>query len=251
ECFPDTRIVKDNNQKAKYITTARGQRFATSVGASATGEGGNFLIMDDPHNAEEAQSKQIRESQVRWFDQSFSTRLDDKKNDIIVVIMQRLHEQDLTGHLLEMPEWQSLVLPAQFTKKTFIDIGNAKYCIEKGAILHPVRENKQILIQTKRQMGSYAYSSQYMQTPVPEGGGIFKEPWFRLYASKKPLPRFEYIIQSYDTAFTENTENDPTAFTAWGVFKIAENRGNGAMLLDAWSEHLEYPDLRKRAKEEY
>lgn len=249
-CFPDTRITDDNNQKSKYITTARGHRIATSVGATTTGEGGNFLIVDDPHSATEAQSKTIRESQNTWFDQSFSTRLNDKENDVIVVIMQRLHQQDLTGHLLAKGGWEHLCLPAMFEHARTITIGSFTKHIKAGECLHPIRESAKILEATKREMGSYAYAGQYMQTPVPDGGGIFKKEWLKLYPASKALPKFECIIQSYDTALTANTFSDATAFTVWGIFQPREGQ-YAAMLLDCWNERLEYPDLKRKVCSEW
>jgi predicted phage terminase large subunit-like protein len=90
-----------------------------------------------------------------------------------------------------------------------------------------------------------------VQRPAPAGGGIFKRDWIKLYAAKKPLPKFEYVIQSYDTAFTADTVNDATAFTAWGVFSLGEDKGYGAMLCDAWQDRIEFPDLQRRVMKEY
>lgn len=252
ECFPDTQIVNDNNQKSKYITTQRGQRFATSVGATATGEGGNFLIVDDPHSAEEAQSKVIREGQNNWFDQTFSTRLDNKERDVIIVIMQRLHQNDLTGHLLSNGDWYHLDIPAIFDKTRYYDLSaKVKHVTQPKELLHPERENEITLAKARRTMGEYAFAGQYLQRPAPAGGGIFKKKWFRLWPAKSPLPYFEYIVQSWDTAFTEDTSNDPTAFTVWGVFSQGAGKGKAAMLIDCWSEIMSYPELRKRARKEY
>lgn len=251
QCFPKTRITSDNNQKTYYITTERGYRLATSTGAATTGEGGNFLIVDDPHNAQEAQSKIIREGQINWFDQSFSTRLNDKENDVIIVIMQRLHNQDLTGHLLELGGWEHLCLPAIFEEKKIISIGRFQKVVKPGEILHPQRENKKVLEATKIQMGDYAFAGQYMQTPTPDGGGIFKRDSIKLYPADKALPKFDCIIQSYDTALSESTTADYSAFQAWGIFEQDHDKGKAAMLLDAWQERLAYPDLKKKMRNEY
>lgn len=247
--FPRTIIADDNNQKSQFTTTLRGHRVATSCGATTTGEGGNFLIVDDPHGAADAQSKLIRDSQNTWFDQSFSTRLNDKENDVIIVIMQRLHHQDLTGHLLDKGGWEHLCLPAVFDQKKTISIGSFNKTINKGDLLQPERESMATLEQTKREMGSYAYAGQYMQEPVPDGGGIFKREWIKLFPMDKELPKFDCILQSYDTALTANTFSDSTAFTAWGIF---EHKGNkAAMLIDAWEDRLEYPELKKKVLMEW
>lgn len=250
ETFPNAVLSDDNNQKMKYVTTQRGHRIATSVGGVATGEGGNFLILDDPHSAADANSKTIRESQIEWIDTSWSSRLDDKENGVMLCIMQRLHEKDATGHLLENPDWEHLELPAVFERKTTINIGKFKRTINKGELLQPKRESLAILENLKRQMGSYAFAGQYMQKPAPAGGGIFKRAWVKLFPANKPFPKFDYIIQSYDTAFTDKTQNDPTAFTSWGIFSLGEDKGMAALLLDAWQENYEYPELRKKAMAE-
>jgi predicted phage terminase large subunit-like protein len=249
-CFPKTVIADDQNQKSKYITTARGMRLATSVGGTATGEGGNFLIVDDPHSAQEAQSKVLREGAINWFDTSYITRLNDKKRDVVVVIMQRLHEMDLTGHLLKQGGWEHLCIPSMAEKTTTYSIGSFKKVFLKDELLHPERENSDVLQELRKQMGSYNFAGQYMQRPAPAGGGIFKRDWIKLYPHNKPLPKFECIIQSYDTGLTEKTSSDPTAFIAWGIFSVGENKF-AAMMIDAWDEALEYPELRKRGKSEY
>ncbi len=110
--FPGVALAADQNEKHKVQTTARGHRIATSVGGTATGEGADVLIVDDPHNPRQAMSEKIREKALDWFDQTFSTRLDDKRRGVIVVVMQRLHERDLTGHLLARGGWEHLCLPA-------------------------------------------------------------------------------------------------------------------------------------------
>lgn len=249
--FPRTIITDDNNQKTKYVTTQRGHRIATSVGGTSTGEGGNFLIIDDPHSAGDAQSKQIRTSQLEWFDQSWSTRLNDKKNDVMLVIMQRLHESDLTGHLLEKGGWEHLCLAAVAPENKTISIGNFYKEVNKGDILHPEREGKQDLKNLEAQMGSYAYAGQYLQRPAPEGGGLFKRQWVKLFPAESPLPKFEFIIQSYDTALTDTTSADYTAMTAWGIWDRGGEKGFGTMLIDAWHKRLAYPELRKKVRAEY
>lgn len=248
--FPKTILSPDNNQKSQFTTTLRGHRVATSVGAMTTGEGGAYLIVDDLHSSSEAQSKVTRDSALDWFDQSYSTRLNDKENDVIIVIGQRLHEKDISGHLLAKGGWEHLCLPSIFENPKTISIGKFKKQIKAGELLHPSRESMATLEQTKREMGSYGFSGQYMQSPSPEGGGIFKKEWIKLFPNDKALPKFDCIIQSYDTALTANTFSDPTAFTVWGVFKPKENQ-HAVMLLDTWQEKLEYPELKKKVQLEW
>ena len=249
--FPKTIISPDDNQKSSYTTTMRGHRVATSTGGSTTGLGASILIADDPHNAMEAQSDVIRQSQIDWFDQSFSTRLNDKENDVIIVIMQRLHEKDVSGHLLvKGGQWEHLCLPAIFEEPKTISIGSFNKNIKAGELLHQDRDNKKILEDTKLALGSYAFSAQYLMSPAPPGGGLIKREWIKMYPTNEPLPKFEAVIQSLDTALTDSTFSDPTAFLALGIFTTKEGK-KAALLLDAWDEKLEYPELKKKVRMEW
>ncbi len=158
--------VQGETRKEKFITGQRGFRFATSVGGSVTGEGGNFLIVDDPHNAVQAMGEKPRSLANRWFDNSFATRLNDKKKGVIVVVMQRLHPGDLTGHLLEKGGWERLVLPAIARERTVIDFGAFHKLREEGEALHSAREDAALIERAKRELGSAAWNAQYQQEPL-------------------------------------------------------------------------------------
>lgn len=255
QCFPNTKIAKDQNEKSKYMTNERGHRFATSVGGTTTGEGANILIVDDPHSALQAQSDTIRESQIEWYDRAYSTRLDDKERGVIVVIMQRLHQNDLTGHLLRMGGWEHLKIPGIFEKPKTFSIGSFKKDVEAGELLHAKRETVLMLEVMRRQLGEFGWAGQYMQNPVPEGGGIVKSKWFNLWPANERLPRFAFVMQVWDTAFTEKTSGDPSGCITLGVFfpddEVSEKVRNmgggfGVMLIDCFCEHLGFPDLRKK-----
>jgi predicted phage terminase large subunit-like protein len=255
-CFPNTILADDQNEKGKFQTTARGQRFATSVGGTTTGEGGNYLIVDDPHSATQADSDTIRESQVEWFDRAYASRLDDKERDVIVIIMQRLHQKDLTGHLLAEGGWEHLSLPVIFEKPRTISIGKFHKEIKAGEMLHADRFSEKFL--EKERKRPYVFAGQYMQNPVPEGGGLIKTAWFEFWPHDVPLPKFSYIIQSWDTAFTEKTSGDPSACCTFGVFfpddasmeKVRSYGGGFAvMLIDCFEGHLGFPELRSKILE--
>jgi predicted phage terminase large subunit-like protein len=237
QIFPAVRLTGDQNEKRKFVTTARGQRLATSVGGTATGEGGNFLIVDDPHNPRQALSDVQRQDALTWFDQTFCNRLDDKENGVIVVVMQRLHASDLSGHLLAKGGWEHLNLPAVAETKTVIDFGRVHLIREPGDILHPERESKEAIERQKVEMGSYAFAGQYQQRPAPAEGGIFKAHWFLRYTSPRH-EEYEQVVQSWDTAFKPSQLNDPSCCTTWGV------RKNGYDLLQVLTRRLEYPDLK-------
>jgi predicted phage terminase large subunit-like protein len=234
--FPSVILTGDQNEKSKFVTTARGQRFATSVGGTATGDGGNFLIVDDPHNPSQALSDVQRQTALTWFDQTFANRLDDKENGVIVVVMQRLHATDLSGHLLAKGGWEHLCIPGIAEVKTVIDFGGVKVTREAGDVLHPERESREAIERQKIEMGSYAFAGQYQQRPAPADGGIFKAGWLRRY--ERPQDQYDLIVQSWDTAIKGHTGADPSCCTTWGI------RKDGFDLLHVMVRRLEYPDLK-------
>jgi hypothetical protein len=180
--FPHTRLSADQNEKDRFATTQRGHRIATSVGGAATGEGGNILIVDDPLNPLQAAQASSRDAANRWFDHTFVTRLDDKRAGAIVVVMQRLHAEDLSGYLLEREGWVHLSLPAIAPERTMIACGDFEYVRPAGEPLHEAREDAVLLARTQRELGSAQFNAQYQQQPVPHEGGLLRPHWF---------PRFE------------------------------------------------------------
>ena len=211
--FPGFVTAPDQNEKHKLQTTARGHRIATSVGGAATGEGADILIVDDPHNPRQALSTVQRESALDWFDQTFASRLDDKKKGVMVVVMQRLHERDLTGHLLAKGGWEHLCLPAEAERRTVIDFGTVKLTRAPGDLLHPEREGPVEIARAKRDLGAYAYAAQYQQRPAPLAGGIVDPAWFKRYGALPANPL--RIVQSWDTAFKGGALNDPSVCGTW------------------------------------
>lgn len=239
------RLSGDQNQKTRFENDKTGYRIASSVGGTATGEGGSRLILDDPHGAQDAQSDTIRESALEWFDMVWSTRLNDPKRDAMVTIMQRLHEKDVSGRILSLGGWEHICLPAEYDgSRRATVLGQYDPRKQEGELLWAARFGETELRTLKAQLGEYGVAGQLQQVPTPAGGGMLRTDWFELWPHDRPMPRMEYVLQSYDTAFTEKTSGDPTACTVWGVFR---HKGEYAtMLLDAWSEHLPYPDLRAR-----
>lgn len=241
------KLAGDQNAKQRFENDKTGYRLATSVGGTATGEGGSRLILDDPHSAQEAQSDVMRESALEWFDVVWSTRLNDPKKDAMVTIMQRLHEKDISGHILEdIGGWEHLMIPAEWDgvrRKTSLGPYDPRQKI--GELICPERFGEKEITELKQLLGTYGTAGQLQQDPQPSEGGILKVKHFQLWPSKDALPQFEYILQSYDCAFTEKTSGDPTACTVWAIFTYQNQRQ--AMLIDAWDEHLSYPDLRARA----
>lgn len=259
--FPTTIISSDQNEKGRFVTTARGHRIITSTGSGTVGEGGNFLIADDIHSPADAKSDVIRKGQLDWFDTSFSNRLDDKKTGVIVLVMQRLHGDDLTGHLLEKG-YTRVKIPIENPGKTIsFRRFERKFVYSSGALLQPEMMGRKEIDHERTTLGEYGFAGQYMQEPVPAGGGILKRPWFRLYpafrddGSPNPFPRLTFIIDSYDTAFTEKNTGDPTAKSTWGIFNGNSDPEEDPLwcmlLLDCWKENLGFPELRKKVMLEY
>lgn len=243
--FPYTRLSKERYAEHDFTTTMRGFRLATSVGGTLTGRGGTFIIVDDPMNAVDASSAAARKSVCEWFDKTLYTRNDDKKNGCMIVIMQRLHVDDLVGHILDKGEkWEHLDLPAIAQEDQTIQIGQDRYhCRKVGDLLHAEREGREELNRAKIQMGSSQFAAQYLQNPVPEDGEIFKWPWLNFYPEKPMRIEGSRVVQSWDMASKAGELNDYSVCTTWLV--IWENGQWNYYLLDVFRARLNYPELRQ------
>ena len=172
--FPHTRI-SEKNAEMNFVTTRHGYRYSTSIGGTLTGRGGNILIIDDPLKTEDAFSEARRSAVVPWYDCTLYSRLDNKREDVIILIMQRLHLEDLAGHVLLQEPWVHVNLPAIAESDEHIPIGpNETYLRKIGELLDQRRETEEVLARTKASLGSYNFSAQYQQRPVPLEGEIIK-----------------------------------------------------------------------------
>lgn len=245
------KLSGDQNAKQRFENDKTGYRIATSVGGAATGEGGSRLILDDPHGAQDAQSEAMRETALEWFDQVWATRLNNPKTDAMVVVMQRLHAKDISGHILASSNgWEHICIPAEWDgvpRKT--SLGNYDPRTKEGDLICPERFGRKEIEQLKVSLGSYGTAGQLQQRPAPSGGGILKTENFRLWPNSKPIPDLFFIVQSYDTAFTEKTSGDPTGCCVWGIFEYENKRQ--VLLLDCWNEHLPYPKLKQRVMDDW
>jgi predicted phage terminase large subunit-like protein len=250
--WPSIQLRAGDDQKTKYSLTSGGWRMATSVGGRATGEHPDRKIVDDPTSASQADSEAERETANRWFTRTLSTR-GESRGARTVVVMQRLHENDLTGHILsELHDYEHLCLPMEYeshTKRKTTSIGWEDPRTTEGSPLWPEMFPAESVTKLKRLLGEYGTAGQLQQRPAPAGGGILKVDHFQMWPTKDELPLFEYVVQSYDCAFTERTSGDPTACTVWGAFT---HKGvKGVMLLDAWSDYLGYPAMRAKVIAEW
>ena len=248
------KLTGDQNQKQRFENNQTGYRIATSVDGALTGEGGDIIIIDDPHNVREAESSAVRESVLDWWDQAMQTRLNDPKTGAFVIIMQRVHENDLTGHILrnEYNDWDHLCLPARYElghpspTKSSLNFTDPR--TKENQLLWPERIDDKTLDSLEKSLGSYASAGQLQQRPMPKGGGILKAEWWVPW-EKEDLPDIEYIIQSWDTAFSTKEKTSYSARTTWGVFR--RHGQVNAIVLDMWYDRVTYPELRAIAQEAY
>ncbi len=203
-------LVGDQNAKVKYETNHSGFKIATSVGGLGTGERGDRFIIDDPHNVIEGESDAKRTAVLRWFTESVTTRVNDPETSAIIVIMQRVHDKDVSGHILanEMG-YTHLMLPMEFEPdrrcKTYFFRDPRK---EEGELLWPERMSAEVIDRDKRAMGSYAVAAQFQQTPTPRGGGMFKRQWFEIVEA---APANGTVVRGWDLAASETIS---AAFTS-------------------------------------
>ena len=247
-----TRLSPTRAAADEFETTAHGFRLATSVGGVLTGRGADAIILDDPLKPEEALSRAARERANAWFDNTLYSRLNDKRRGAIVLIMQRLHEEDLTGHVLAQEDWDVVSFPAiAETDERFVypTLKGEKEAMRRaGEALHAAREPLPVLAEIKRALGEYNFAGQYQQRPAPAGGGLIKREWFRTYEPAEAQAPFARIVQSWDTANKASELSDYSVCTTWGV--LGGGRGSAFYLLHVFRKRLNYPELKRAVAEQ-
>jgi predicted phage terminase large subunit-like protein len=242
--FANSRISSAKDTELEFATTLGGNRLATSVGGTLTGRGGNLIVIDDPLKPQDAYSEAAREHTKQWYSNTLLSRLDDKTKGAIIVVMQRLHLDDLVGQLLEQNGWTHLNLPAIAKSEFCIPLGPGRYHLRRiGDLLHPRREPREVLDEFKRSMGSLDFAAQYQQEPVAEGGNLIKWDWFQFYDEPPGRTPEDRIVVSWDTAMSSK---ELSSYSACVVLQI---RGETVWVLDVIRERLEYPDLRRKVIE--
>jgi hypothetical protein len=176
-------------------------------------------------------------------DNTLYSRLNDKEKGCIILIMQRLREDDLVGHVLGQEKWEVVSFPAIAEKDEShtIDTPYGRRCFTRraGDVLHPERESRETLDNIRRTLGEYNWAGQYQQAPAPAGGGLVKEQWFKRYGPGDLPERFDRVVQSWDTANKVSELSDYSVCTTWGI------RGKNIYLLHVFRKRLEYPDLKR------
>jgi len=253
-------LVRGHDNKMEMMNNHLGEMFTTSVFGASTGRGGDCLVIDDPLNPQQATSDTMRENANTWFQQTMATRLNDKKKGAIVIIMQRLHEHDVSGSCLAEGGWVHLKIPAiAMDRERIVFPLSGKVIIrEPGDVLWPARETREMLdFLREKRMGSYAFSGQYQQEPAPDEGGILKKNWWQYYQLTDPhasltprqilgqLPKMNTVLISWDMAFKDLAESDYCAGTVWG------RSGANYYLLDLIHDHMDFVLAKKAVRALY
>ena len=243
--FPGVKLRQDSKAAGRWATNKNGEYFAIGVGGTVTGKGADLLIIDDPHSEQEAALAQgnpeIYQKVYEWYTSGPRQRL--QPGGAIVIVMTRWGEADLTGRVLQDAlkrekgeEWELIELPA---------------IMPSGNPLWPEFWSIDELEALKEELPVSKWNAQYQQKPTGEEGALVKREWWKIWERDRP-PNCEYVIQSWDTAFTKSERSDFSACTVWGVFHMDEDPKNvNVILLEAYQERLEFPELKEKAFEMY
>ncbi len=239
--FPAMCLARDTDRE--ITTTKRGKRIATSIDGTLTGLGGNLIIIDDPLKLGDAMSEAVRSRVIEWYRSTLLSRADDKKAARIVLVMQRVHQDDLAGYLQDQGGFEVLNLPAIAQRNETYFLGDGRtYDRQKGELLHPEHEPAHVLIELKREMGSIAFSAQYQQSPVPPGGTIIKRKWLTSY-DRIDRQSGDRIIISWDIALSEAETGDYSACV------VLLNRGEIFYVLDVVRGRFRFDILKRKVME--
>ena len=243
--FPNVSLQSDSKAAGRWNTSQGGDYFAIGVGGAVTGKGADLLIIDDPHSEQEGASADINvfNRTYEWYTSAPRQRL--QPNGAIVVVMTRWHNKDLTGQVVDASikrggadQWEVIELPA---------------IMPSGSPLWAEFWKMEELQALKAELPNSKWMAQYQQDPTSEEGALVKREWWNIWEGRNP-PDCEFVIQSWDTAFMKNQRADFSACTTWGVFYLEDDDGMLApnlILLDAYQERLEFPELKKMAMEKY
>jgi len=238
--FPNVALRADSKAAGRWATSHNGDYFAIGVGGTVTGKGADLLIIDDPHSEQEARLAQsdpsVFDAVYEWYTSGPRQRL--QPGGAIIIVMTRWSDKDLTGRVLKSDntDWELIELPA---------------IMPSGNPLWPEFWSLSELEALKQELPPFKWNAQYQQKPTGEEGAIVKRDWWKRWESERP-PRCEYIIQSWDTAFTKSQRADYSACTTWGVFYKDEDENDvNIILLDAFKEKMEFPELKAKAKAMY
>ncbi|MGI9313059.1 MAG: phage terminase large subunit [Luminiphilus sp.] len=240
QVFPELKLQADNKSAGRWTTNQDGESFYAGVGGAITGRGADLLIIDDPHSEQDALSPTAMESAYEWYTSGPRQRL--QPGGIIIIVMTRWSTKDLVGKVLKKQgddhadQWEVVEFPAIMP--------------ESDTPLWPEFWKKEELLSVKASLPVSKWNSQWMQNPTAEAGSIVKREWWRLW-ERDYVPSYEYVIQSYDTAFSKKETADYSAITTWAIFESPDDDHQAIILLDAKRVRLDFPELKKVAYDEY
>ena len=262
-------IVKDRDNQGQYDTDKGGSRISTGIPESQ-GKGGAIRLIDDPHKTEEVESPTVLPGQIKAYDEVWRTRSNDPAYGAEVIIMQRLGEGDLSGHILAEndPALVHVCLPARYeSDRTCVTVIGEEWRERDGDLLWPERFDETWAISQEKRIGPYAWAGQYQQqSPSPRGGGIIRREWWRSSTAQtirsrkddhgRPasnadgsvqrlkLPAFSFVLAFLDGAqYTAKEQNDPRALVTLGVFSDEQTDMPAVMVIHAWERRLAINDL--------
>ena len=241
DVFPDVKLAADSKASGRWDTSAGGMYYAVGVGSNLAGRGGDLIIIDDPHSEQTAMSASGFDDAWDWYTGGPRQRL--QPGGAIVIVQTRWSEKDMTGQLLRAmakdplaDQWEVVELPAIF---------------EDGTPCWPEYWSLEDLIAVRASIPPSKWNAQYQQNPTGEENAIIKREWWRLWGKEK-VPQLEYVIQSYDTAFSAKQTADYSAITTWGVFYPNEGgSGPNLILLDSKKGRWDFPELKQVALDLY
>ena len=233
EIFPDTDLKQDSQAAGRWETSAGGEYFAAGVGAAMTGRGADLLIIDDPHSEQDALSSSAYDTAYEWYTSGPRQRL--QPGGTIIIVQTRWSKKDLTGRLLGAQardlmadQWEVVEFPA---------------ILPSGEPLWHEFWKKEELLKVKASLSVGKWNAQWQQNPTSEEVAMVKRDWWQLW-EREDTPRLDYIIQSYDTAYSKKETADYSAITTWGVFEPKENGEQHLILLDAKKGRWSFPELK-------
>jgi hypothetical protein len=241
--FPWTKISRAKNSEFEFTTTRQGSRLATSIHGTLTGRGGDILIIDDPLKPIDAFSNKKRERVNHLFKNTLLSRLDDQRKGAVVIVMQRLHPEDLVGMLLrESDGWTVLSLPAIAERPERVQIGRGKYHLRQvGDPLHAERAPASELERLRVELGPEIFAAHYQQAPIRPGGGMIQRAWIPRYERLPARGPSTRILQSWDTASMQGEQNDWSVCTTWMIHE------KKYYLVYVLRGRFDYPTLKAQA----
>jgi len=239
EIFPDTDLKQDSQAAGRWETSVGGEYFAAGVGAAMTGRGADLLIIDDPHSEQDALSASAYDNAYEWYTSGPRQRL--QPGGTIIIVQTRWSKKDITGRLLAAQakdvmadQWEVVEFPA---------------IMPSGDPLWPEFWQKEELLKVKASLSVGKWNAQWQQNPTSEATAVIKRDWWREW-EEDDIPDLDYVIQSYDTAYSKRETADYSAITTWGVFQPQRNGDQHLILMDAKKGRWNFPELKEVALEE-